>query len=323
MVVRDKFASHMALIKNTSLLCKNRIMAQSLSYGNMITNGTLSYVNKVTSKSLQYKNHITTQSIFFKDVVAARSFLYKDLLMNIISDTIRSVPLEFKNGEIVINNREDFPVDGADAAEVFAVDGAGAAEVFADAVGGDLGVDAAGFGGADNRKVYVLLTKHRNATAMLLRLVTLKDYTHTSIALERDGSHYSFNPKLGFTVERPISRKRGTTPCKLYCIEVSDEAYLELESRIKWFVDNPDEYKFNYVGLVFSIFKIPLGIGNRYFCSQFVSDLLTASGAARLKGKPSKFMPRHFFREPDFTLAFDGEASTFEPDTEGRGSADI
>jgi hypothetical protein len=216
-------------------------------------------------------------------MVVTTSLSCKDLLFGTIFETLRDISVEYKNGEILVNGR-----DYAHAAS-----------------------DAPSEAAEGTRNIYVLLTKHKSVTALLLRLFTWSEYTHSSIALERDGSHYSFNPVRGFTIERPIHKKRGATPCRLYRIKVTESAYADIESRIKWFVENPDEYKFNYVGLVLMILRIPVGIGNRYFCSQFVSELLTSSAAAKLRKRPTKYLPRHFSRENAFTLTFTGEASMF------------
>jgi hypothetical protein len=197
---------------------------------------------------------------------------------------LKVIPVHYNKGEFVLLGREDL-------------------------------YDAPDPGGADEagmKKIYILLTKHTTMTARILRLFTLNEYTHSSISLERDGTHYSFNPVRGFTIERPIQKKRGTTPCKLYCVDVPERTYAEIEARIKWFVDNPDEYKFNYVGLVLSILHIPIGFGNRYFCSQFVSDILTASDATPLLKRPNRYFPRHFQREDSLELTFNGTADTFD-----------
>jgi hypothetical protein len=221
----------------------------------------------------------------------ATSVSCKDILLDAIFEVLKEIPVEYRNGEFVVNGRE------------YAY---GALPEF---LGSSEWSEPAA--AKDTKKIYVLLTKHTSVTALILRLFTWCEYTHSSIALARDGTHYSFNPVRGFTIERPIHKKRGATPCRLYCVEVSNQTYAEVESRIKWFVDNPTEYKFNYVGLVLSILRIPVGIGNRYFCSQFVSDLLTSSDATALRKRPTRYFPRHFSREGSFTLTFNGEAADF------------
>jgi hypothetical protein len=262
----------------------------------------------IVDRSVFCRDLIVDGSLTYKDFVATTSLYCKDRLVDALFGALRDIPVRYRNGEFIVNER-GLPLGAAYAP-------------------GEPGGDAAGLlsntshapvePDGDAKKIYILLTKHKSITAILLRIFTFHDYTHSSIALERDGSHYSFNPVRGFTIERPIGEKRVTTPCRLYCVEVGEKTHAEIESRIKWFVDNPDEYKFNYVGLVFSILRIPVGIGNRYFCSQFVSDLLTSSSAAALRKRPTRYFPRHFPKEEAFTLTFNGDAGSFtEQQTDG------
>jgi hypothetical protein len=278
-------------IADKSMLYGSRIVGRSLFYRGMIADKSLSYRNTIMDKSLFCRGLIADKSLHCRDLVVTTSLSCKDRLLGAIFEALHDIPVKYKNGEFVVNEREA-PDAIRDTGEAGAL-------------------SETAISGESTKKIYVLLTKHSSVTARILRIFTWYEYTHTSIALERDGAHYSFNPVRGFTVERPIHKKRGATPCRLYCIEVTDGAYAEIESRIKWFVENPNEYKFNYVGLVLSILFIPIGIGNRYFCSQFVSDILTSSDATELRKRPARYFPRHFSREDSFTLTFNGEASTF------------
>jgi len=234
--------------------------------------------------------------IDYKNMVTDASLLYRDLLL----ETVREMPIEVRNGEIVVFS------DRPDTWENIAAAEAGCAAE-----------------GEEKRSVYVLLTKQNSVTSRLVRLFTMNEYTHSSIALERDGSFYSFNPGRGFTVERPIEKKRGETPCRLYRLEVSEEAFQEIESRIQWFIDHPQDFKFNYVGMVFTMLRIPVGFGNRYFCSQFVSDVLTTTGAASLRTRPNYYLPRHFLRESGLKLSYSGEAGGFGAALEEAGNAEV
>jgi hypothetical protein len=270
------------LIIDRSLFCRDLIVDKSVFCRDLIVDG-----------SLTYKDFVTTTSLYCKD-----------RLVNALFGTLRDIPVRYRNGEFIVNER-GLPPGTANAPDAPSEPSDGAVELLPNTADAPCEPD----GGA--KKIYILLTKHKSITAILLRIFTFHDYTHSSIALERDGSYYSFNPVRGFTIERPIGKKRVTTPCRLYCIEVDESIHAEIEARIKWFVDNPDEYKFNYVGLVFSILHIPIGIGNRYFCSQFVSDLLTSSDAAALRKRPNRYFPRHFPKEDSFTLSFHGEAGSF------------
>jgi hypothetical protein len=224
----DTITAHATRVKRKSLYCRDRIV----------------------DTSLLCRDEIVDKSLYCRDRIVTTSLFCKDHFVDALFEALESIPVDFRNGEFVINGRSygsyaspqgtEGECDPCEATDAAAGDEAGA-----------------------TKKIYILLTKHKNLTAILLRFFTWNQYTHSSISLERDGTHYSFNPVRGFTIERPIHKKRGETPCRLYCIEVPDRTHAEIEARIKWFVDNPEEYKFNYVGLVFSILRSPIGIGNR------------------------------------------------------------
>jgi hypothetical protein len=291
----EKVTAQATRVKQKSIYCRDRIVDTSL----MCRDG-------IVDKSVYCRDRIVTTSLYCKGQVVDAFFA-----------TLASIPVDFRNGEFVINGRSygSYFVPDVDTGTCGSGD---VSECGSVDTGECSSVGAAGAGADDDKgarkKIYILLTKHKNLTAILLRFFTWNQYTHSSSALERDGTHYSFNPVRGFTIERPIHKKRGETPCRLYCIEVPERTHAEIEARIKWFVDNPEEYKFNYVGLVFSILRIPIGIGNRYFCSQFVSDLLTATDAATLRKRPSRCFPRHLQREDGFELSFHGTADSFTKD---------
>jgi hypothetical protein len=291
---------HAMRVKRKSVYYGKRIFDKSLSCRDLILDRSIFCRDFIVDRSMSYKNLIIDRSISCKDMVVTTSLYCRDHLVDTIFGTLRDIPVKYKDGEFIVNARDGIP--GVSHASSGCSEGSEGAE--------------------GTKKIYILLTKHKNIAALLLRLFTWHEYTHSSIALERDGAHYSFNPVRGFTIERPIHKKRGATPCRLYCVEVDDSAYAEIESRIKWFVDNPDEYKFNYVGLVFSILRIPIGVGNRYFCSQFVSDMLTKADATALRKRPNRYFPRHFPKEDSFTMTFQGEAASFIEGTPDTVSSD-
>jgi len=61
------------------------------------------------------------------------------------------------------------------------------------------------------------------------------------------------------------------------------------------------------LGLVLTILRIPVGIGNRYYCSQFISTLLSNTEATELRKRPNHYLPAYFKREKDIKLTFKGE----------------
>ena len=159
------------------------------------------------------------------------------------------------------------------------------------------------------KKIYILLTKQTDPFSRFFGLMSGCKYFHASIGFEERGTFFSFNTKRGFCIEQP-SIKRQFAPCVLYSLDVTDEVYCDIEDRIRVFRESRTRYYFSYFGMFLCIFRMPLKIPflftNSYFCSMFVSELIVKSGAAKLKVKPHRYLPRHFPHEPALQLCFEG-----------------
>ena len=163
---------------------------------------------------------------------------------------------------------------------------------------------------SEQKKVYILLTKQTDVFSRVFGFMSGCRYFHASIGFEERGTFFSFNTKRGFCIEQP-SIRRQHVPCVLYSLDVTDEIYHDIEERINVFREAPGKkYAFAPVGMFFAIFRMPLKIPflfhNSYFCSMFVSELIIKSGAAKLKLKPHRYLPRHFAHEPALKLCFEG-----------------
>ena len=161
----------------------------------------------------------------------------------------------------------------------------------------------------EQKKVYILLTKQTDPFSRFSSILSGSRYLHASIGFEERGTFFSFNTKRGFCIEQPAV-KRQFTPCLLYSLDVTDEVYHDIEERIRRFRESTERYRFNYFGMFLAIFRMPLKIPfiyhNSYFCTMFVSELIIKSGAAKLKFKPHRYLPRHFPHEPRLKLCFEG-----------------
>jgi len=161
----------------------------------------------------------------------------------------------------------------------------------------------------EQKKIYILLTKQTDPFSRFFSILSGSRYLHASIGFEERGTFFSFNTKRGFCIEQP-SKKRQFVPCLLYSLDVTEEVYQDIEERIRVFRDNTDPYTFSHFGMFLAIFRMPLKIpflfNNSYFCTMFVSELIVKSGAAKLRFKPFRYLPRHFSHEPDLKLCFEG-----------------
>ena len=132
----------------------------------------------------------------------------------------------------------------------------------------------------------VLLTKYPDRFARVLARLSGQGYTHASIGL--------------FTEETPDKlRRRGVTASRCYRIPVADGAYRLVETRLRAMAARQADYHYNYVGVALCLLHLPFRWRNRYFCSQFVAELLSASGAVSMRKAPSLYLPNHFPAELD------------------------
>ena len=145
----------------------------------------------------------------------------------------------------------------------------------------------------------VLLTKYPGRFSRLLALLSGRGFTHASIGLEGDGRFYSFSFR-GFTEETPDKlRRRGVTAGRCYRIPVTDGAYRLAEARLRAMSARRADYRYSYIGVALCLLRLPFHWKTRYFCSQFVAELLSASRAVPLRKAPSLSLPPHFPAELD------------------------
>jgi len=156
------------------------------------------------------------------------------------------------------------------------------------------------------KTISILLTKHFDLFSRILQFFIGGEYTHASIGISDDNhTFFSFNTKRGFCIEKPMKKKR-MNPCVLYQIQVPAQSYDDIVTRIDDFRNHTHRYKYSFIGVLLCVLHIPIHIENRYFCSQFVSELLTISGATKLKKDSTLYLPNHFSNEPQFTLTYEG-----------------
>jgi len=161
-----------------------------------------------------------------------------------------------------------------------------------------------------SKTVFVLLTAHSSLSSRLFRLFTLEKYNHASIGIADDASHFfSFVTKSGFYLERPLKSKKPkkrARKCALYQLDVTEETYEAVRNRLVEFDLHAKQYRYSYLGLMLCMLRIPYYRENNYFCSQFVSELLTVTGAVQLQKQPSLYLPDDFRMEPQLKLFFQG-----------------
>lgn len=161
---------------------------------------------------------------------------------------------------------------------------------------------------ANSKSIFILLTRYLDRFSRAFRLLTFTQYTHASINLEGSDEYYSFNTK-GFRMERPFRSKnpqKTEAPCALLQLTVSEDIFEAVRSLLEDFKAEGEQYHYSFLGVLLCILGLPPKRKRYYFCSQFVSEILTLSGAAHPHKPHSLYLPDVFIMEPWLTLRYQG-----------------
>ena len=160
------------------------------------------------------------------------------------------------------------------------------------------------------RKIYVLLTSFPDAGSKMIGFMTRSIFTHASIGLEEDmNTYYSFVWK-GFIVEdisRYLKPDIKPYPCELYEMEVTAREYEVIKMILLDFKDKKHTYSFARWELIFGLMRMPIIRRNRYYCSQFIADVLKESKVLKSKRNSARFFPKDFGNLPGMTMIFKGD----------------
>lgn len=159
------------------------------------------------------------------------------------------------------------------------------------------------------KPIYFLFTKTTTALSRMIGLVTSEDYTHVSISLNEDlSSLYSFarlypNRPLpaGFVIETPDTGYLGLHPdtaCTVYKLMIPNSAYKKIQKKLSAMQEHQHEYHYSILGTIYCMFSIKHKRPNHYFCSQFIGELLSESGAVKLPKHESLMHPVDYMKVP-------------------------
>ena len=145
------------------------------------------------------------------------------------------------------------------------------------------------------KTITILLTGYSDWFSRFIRIISRSGYSHASLSI--DGTEevfYSFNGK-GVAVEQPKkwrSRKRKEHSVCIR-IRVPESICDDIAKEIERFLEQKDIYTYSRLGVILCLLHIPHKFENSYFCSQFVAEVLSNSGAVQLKKKESLYLPNH------------------------------
>ena len=143
------------------------------------------------------------------------------------------------------------------------------------------------------KTVTILLTRYSDAFGTFICGISKNKYSHASISIDgKEEIFYSFNYK-GFVVEKPKKYKPKLRRPGSICIrmQVPEETYQEIQNEIQLFLNKKETLKYSRLGVILCLLHIPYKFENKYFCSQFVAEILAKAGAIELQKKESLYLP--------------------------------
>ena len=165
--------------------------------------------------------------------------------------------------------------------------------------------------------IYILLTRSGTLLSNLVHLFTGDPFTHASISFDPTLQPlYSSARKNGETMfpagpcqeyfHRGFYRKHRHIPCALYALDVAQEQYELAIEEMERIIDHSDDYHFNILGLLLCRLNIPMRRTNKFFCSQFVAEILLRSDSLPLPKVPSLMRPMDYTCLPGVSCLYRG-----------------
>lgn len=156
--------------------------------------------------------------------------------------------------------------------------------------------------------VYIVLYAQNSIVSKSIRRVTKAPYSHASISFDTSMTNiFSFGRLKIETAVDHFETKNGAiresfvsklgmrkfpkySLYEIYVIFVTEEDIINMKKRIHEIYDDPEKYRFSFIGLAKYLLGIPSKPSKKMFCSQFVASLLSTGGVA-LDRSPSLYSP--------------------------------
>ena len=154
----------------------------------------------------------------------------------------------------------------------------------------------------ETRELYILLLRTQSLLSRVIHIATKEPYTHVSIGFSGDCTQfYSFARRYarlplpaGFvheSIESGMMARCKDAPCALYRLEIPAKSYRAIRRKFKKMLPIQKRFQYSVLGTFLCFFGIAYKRRNKYFCSQFVAEILKKAGAVRLKKKESLYLP--------------------------------
>ncbi len=166
-------------------------------------------------------------------------------------------------------------------------------------------------------KIFVLLSRSQTYIAKKIRKATGDTFSHSSLAFDEGletlvsfARRFRCVPLPAGLMREDLSRgyfgHHQDIFCRLVEFEVSEDSFLRMKDRVESMLKEYKKYKYDIKGLFASHKGIRSERPCRYFCSQFVSEILEMSDDIHLPKVPFFMRPQDFADMSEGRYVFEG-----------------
>lgn len=154
----------------------------------------------------------------------------------------------------------------------------------------------------NEKNIYLVFSNTGTILSKCIYLYTKDKYVHVSISFDDSfekmysfGRIYPSIPFIGGFVKENLKdgvyKRFENSKCVIYKVSVSNDQYDLLKEELNKFINSDRKYGYNLIGLLGVALQRPIKRSNRYFCSEFVSQLLINSNIYNSDKCPSLIKP--------------------------------
>lgn len=171
------------------------------------------------------------------------------------------------------------------------------------------------------KNIYIILSQTGTLFSKALKWHTKDPYNHASISFDKDlEAMYSFGRKRRYNpIDTGLIQEnfdRGLFPyfpnarCCILEIPVTEEEYDVMYKAVESFYSNKENYRYNLMGVLTYAMGLGLTRKDHFFCSQFVSYIL--SNMDCWNSNPGLTKPMDFLNIPNKKIVFEGNITEFK-----------
>jgi len=171
------------------------------------------------------------------------------------------------------------------------------------------------------KNIYIVLSQTGTLFSKAIKKYTKDPYNHASISFDSDLKiMYSFGRRRrynflnsGFVKENFYEGVFSFFPnanCCVFEVPVTEAEYDAMYQIVNSFSDNWQKYRYNLIGVITYVLGICIRRQDHFFCSQFVSYVLSSAGFWGLTPELTK--PMDFYKIPNKKLVFEGNINDYK-----------